>query len=324
MAVTSSATDAGSLNYSRQDYAIALALGKLRNSLIATALATNYSEEARNQGSRFGGSVRIPEVGKHTVQDKAPQTKITPKQVALSKNDIAIDQHKVVDFVVESAAALVVGNEKLTLSRTLENAVLDIADSVESFVLGKYVSAGNTINTSLAGKKLLRDVRKQVIKSKFNLAADTFAIWGAEAEYGFLDVDNFVKVNEAGSSEALRNAALGKLFGLNNYTHNNVPLVSGSPEKEVGLVFQREGLGVAFVDMDSADLPQEFKENGAFANTMTLEDDFGNSIYTMRMVSQYDQDYMGTRIQVDTQFGADIVREELVIAVLLALTGGPN
>lgn len=319
MAITSSPTDAGSMNYSRQDVALALSLAKLKNSLMLTGVITNYSQQAREQGSRMAGSVRITEVGKHEVKNKVAQVKATPSQVPLTKEDITIDQHKYVDFVVESAAGLVVGNSKLTLSRTTENAILDLADAIEAHVFSKYTDAGLTINTSAAGKDLLRAVRKQVIKKKFNMALPTWGFWGAEAESGFLNVDAFTKVNEAGTNEALRNAAIGRIFGINNFTHNNVPIIAGSPEKEVQLVLQADGMGVAFVPMDSADLPAEFQENGALASALTLEDDFGNAVYSMRLVSQYSQDYMGSRVQIDTMFGADVVRADQVIAVLLSI-----
>lgn len=319
MAITSSVNDAGSMNYSRQDVALALSLGKLKSSLMLAGVITNYSELARQQGSRMAGKVRITEVGKHTVKNKVAQTKATPSQVALTKEDIDIDQHKYVDFVVESAAALVVGNEKMTLSRTTENAILDLAEAIEAHVFSKYTNAGTTLTVSAAGKDLLRTVRKTVVQKKFNFALPTYGFWGAEAESGFLNVDAFTKVNEAGTNEALRNAAIGRIFGINNFTHNATPTIAGSPSREVELVLQADGMGIAFVPMDSADLPAEFKENGALASALTLEDDFGNAVYSMRLVSQYSQDWMGARVQIDTMFGADVVRDDLVIAVLLAI-----
>lgn len=318
-AITTLPTDAGSMNYSRQDIALALSLQRLRASLMLSGVITNYSQQAREQGSRMAGKVRINEVGKHTVKNKVAQVKATPSQVALTKNDIDIDQHKYVDFVVESAAGLVVGNSKLTLSRTTENAVFDLAEAIEAHVFSKYVDAGTTLTVSAAGKDLLRAVRKKIIQKKFNMAQPTWGFWGAEAESGFLNVDAFTKVNEAGTNEALRNAAIGRIFGINNFTHNNVPTIAGSPSREVELVLQADGMGIAFVPMDSADLPAEFQENGALASALTLEDDFGNAIYSMRLVSQYSQDYMGARVQIDTMFGADVVRADQVIAVLLAV-----
>lgn len=319
MAITGTGTDAGAMDYSRQDVAIALALGKLRNSLMLVGSMVNYSQEARNQGSRMASKVRINEVGTHTVKNKVAQVKATPSQVALTKNEITIDQHKYVDFVVESAASLVVGDEKLTLSRTTENAILDLADSIEAAALAKYTSAGTTLTVSAAGLDLLRTVKKTMTQKKFNPSVRTFGFWGANAEYGFLGVEQFTKVNEAGTTEALRNAQIGRIFGVDNFTHNAMPTVDGSPNQEVQLILQPEGMGIAFVDMSSSDLPVEFQENGALASALTLEDDMGRAIYSMRLVSQYDQDYMGSRVQIDTQFGVDVVRDELVIAVLLAI-----
>lgn len=314
---TTNITDAGSLNASVQDKAIALSLGRLRASLVAAGLITNYSAEAAKQGSRFASSVRVPKRGTHVVKDKTPNADATSDATTNDYTDLLINKHKYIDFVVEDWGALFAGDEKNMLSGTVTDAIGQLAEAIEADILALYTEAGRTLGTSNAGLSdaLLREIRKNATRDKFPLMEATVGIWGAKGQSDFLGIDKLVKVNESGQTEAMRNAAIGRIYGVDNYVSNLVPYVAGSPDREHGMVFQKQGLGIAFMDMSLADLPEEFQGQGVLMKTMTLNDDYGNPIYSMRMTAGYDQDKMGTRVQLDVIYGVKVIRPELVYHV---------
>lgn len=316
---TATISDSGSLNASVQETALALSLGRLRASLVATALITNYSNEAKNQGSRMASNVRVPKRGTHTVKDKAVNVAATSDGTTNDYVDLTLNKHKYIDFIVEDFGALFAGDNQNYLSGTVLDAIAQLAEAIEADVLGLYTGAGRTLGTSNAGvtDALLREIRKNATRDKFSMIEPTYGIWGAKGQSDFLGIDKLVKVNESGSSEALRNAEIGRVYGLDNYVSNLVPYVAGSPDRENGMVFQRQGLGIAFMDMSLADLPEIFQGQGVLMQTMTLNDDYGNPAYSIRMTAAYDQDAMGTRVQLDVIYGVKVIRSELVYAVTI-------
>lgn len=54
------------------------------------------------------------------------------------------------------------------------------------------------------------------------------AVWNTKADADFTRVGNLVKVNEAGTSTALRQGEIGSVFGLNNYVAQTLPKSNGA------------------------------------------------------------------------------------------------
>ena len=55
-----SASGSGDMTYAVNPYAMAKGLERLNYNLVVTNLITNYSQEARNQGTRMSANVRVP------------------------------------------------------------------------------------------------------------------------------------------------------------------------------------------------------------------------------------------------------------------------
>lgn len=311
-----SAGAAGDVSYEIQDEALAEGLGRLRGVLVAARLVTNYSAEAKAQGSRFAERVRVPIRGAAAVQTKTPGTTITPVQFTDTKADLAINTHSVWDVIIEDYGLLFTGPKKAL--GHMQDAAGQLAEAVDAKILGLYTAAGTVFGSAEAGASaaLIRSVRKQSVKDKWGNVAPKNIIWGPEAIDDLLAVDLFVKANEAGSDEALVNANLGRKFGFNHYEHEGVASVAGSPTAEHALAFQKEGIGLAFMDMDTSDLPEEFKA-ASVQRAMSYDDDNGNPLYQMRMIIGYDQGEMGYRFQVDTMYGVIVTRAALVYDIII-------
>lgn len=307
---------AGDVSYEAQDYALARGLGRLRGALLAGRLVTNYSAEAKDQGSRFAENVRVPIRGAAALQDKTPGTTITPVQFTDTKADLALDQHKIWDVIIEDYGSLFTGPQKAL--GHLSDAAGQIAEAVDSAILALYTGAGRVFGSTgtAATPSLIRSVRKQAVKDKWGTAQPRNIIWGPEGTDDLLSDSTFTKVNEAGGDDALVNGNVGRKYGFNHYEHEGVASIAGSPGAEHALAFQGEGIGLAFMDMDISDFPDDFKQT-VMQRAMALTDDSGLPLYQMRMIVGYDQGEVGMRFQVDSIFGVKIIRSTLVYDLLI-------
>ena len=130
---TSDPTDTGSLNYHIQDYALVKGLRQLKSDLVVAALITNYSEEAKNQGSRFAENVRIPFTGSVASAAKTPGSDVTPTAATSTKADIAISTYRTWNILVEDYGSLFA--QKGLMDQYVMDGVDRIAEDIENSVI---------------------------------------------------------------------------------------------------------------------------------------------------------------------------------------------
>jgi hypothetical protein len=314
---TSSATDTGSLNYHINNYALAQGFRQLDDDLVVTKLVTNLSEQARGQGSRYAETVRVPFTGSVSATDKTPGTDFTPSAATSTKQDININTHKVWSILVEDYGSLFA--QRGLLTQYLMDGAHAIADEVESDIISLYASfsydegtAGGGIDR--AGLANLRSVARSST-NKFSQSRAMNLVVDPEGIEDMLTVNNFVQVDQSGSDEALRSARMGRIFGMDIYESNVISAVSGTPAGRHGMLFQKDAMGIAFVDMSLSDVPDSATA-GADIETRTLSDDNGNATYSMRMIKSYDHEALGGILSVDTIYGYGMLRSEHAIEYL--------
>ena len=88
-----SASGSGDMTYAVNPYAMAKGLERLNYNLVVTNLITNYSQEARNKGTRMSQNVRVPIRGALRAATKTQGTAASYQQAAITKADIAISTH---------------------------------------------------------------------------------------------------------------------------------------------------------------------------------------------------------------------------------------
>lgn len=314
---TSADNDSGSLNYHIQAYALAQGLGRLKSDLVLAKLVTNYTSDAKNQGSRFGSNVRVPKRGTSSVGTKTPGTAVTYTAATSTKADIAVNQHKTIDRLIEDYG-LLFAQEDL-LAGYVMDAVDAHAEGIDSAIAALYASAGATSGTagSTADDAWVRTIRQAARSSthKFNMAQPMYLVVGNTTEKDLLGDALFVQADQSGSTEALVNAKLGKKFGFEVYTSNLIASVAGTAGGEHNLAFQRDAIGIAFVDMNVDSIPGAFTGN-VDMQTMMLPDDDGVPAYSLRVILGYDQKERGVAMSVDTIYGVGVVRSEHLIDCL--------
>jgi hypothetical protein len=114
--------------------------------------------------------------------------------------------------------------------QVLEPTILNIAETIDAYCLTKFADLPNVFGPASGGvgSSTLPDsiadmasIRKAMNDLKIPMA-NRIQIVSTEAEQALLGVDSFVEVDKAGSSMALREAAIGRLLGITTYMDQNV------------------------------------------------------------------------------------------------------
>ena len=306
----------GDMTYAVNPYAMAKGLERLNANLVVTNLITNYSQEARNQGTRMSANVRVPIRGALSSATKAPGNVASYQQAATTKADIAITTHETVDFLVEDFGGLF---DPSTIEGYMVDAGSTLAEAIENDVIALYASAGAEKGAATAGitMDLLGTLQKDAMEAKWRGNEPSFLVVGPE---GYYDLWNLAQLTQytvqGGDQSMLRNGFVGNLGGFDVFKSNLIPAVAGSPAGEHCMAFQRESMGIAFVDMSTNGLPAGYGA-GVQIQPMNKEDDNGNLVYSMRSIVGYSQTNRGITVSVDSIYGVGVVRSALLFDVLV-------
>ena len=136
---------------------------------------------------------------------------------------VTVDKHYDVAFEVTSAERAL----KLQDLRTqlIGPAAQAIAEQIDSDALSLYKGVAAKVGTAGTTPDGLDDftaARKKLTDNKAPLGGRV-AIWDTASEAKFLQLDAIVGADKSGSTDALREASMGRLFGFDNYVSQLVP-----------------------------------------------------------------------------------------------------
>jgi hypothetical protein len=211
-----------------------LLLVALRKALIYTAF-TNRDYEG--EIAEAGDTVRITSVGRPTVANYVPGvTVITPETVADSQRTLVIDQSKYFSFAIDDVDKRQAKGG--IMEQLKDEAAFGFADVVDQYLSSFYTSIQSanqlgsiTVNSATtptdAYDKVLVPLKVRLDKSNVSTQGRSIAI--TPDLHGCLLRDaRFVKVNESGTSEGLRNGMVGRAAGFDILLTNNAPNTTGN------------------------------------------------------------------------------------------------
>ncbi|GAA3330649.1 P22 coat protein - protein 5 domain protein [Curtobacterium albidum] len=216
-----------------------LLLVALRKSLVYSAF---INRDYEGEIAEAGDSVRITSVGRPTIGTYVPyQTSINPEQLADSSRTLIVDQSKYFAFEVDDIdARQAKGN---VLPQLMDEAAFGFADVVDQYLASFYTSiqAQNQIGSITISAATPADAYDKVLvpaKVKLdeaNVATQGRSIAVSPAFHGVLLRDpRFVKVNESGTSDGLRNGMVGRAAGFDILLSNNTPTTTGQEKVFMG------------------------------------------------------------------------------------------
>lgn len=185
--------------------------------------------------SQAGDTVHIITVGDPGVRDYTPGTDITWDELSDSSQTLVVDQKKYFAFKVDDVNKRQAQGDFTAAAGV--NAAYGMSNVVDTFVSGLMyaaVSGANKLSTAAAPlalastspndayDKLVVPLRTALSKSKIPLAGRWLAV--NSDVYGLLLRDSrFIKVNESGSEQGLRNGIVGRIAGFDVYESQTLP-----------------------------------------------------------------------------------------------------
>lgn len=190
-----------------------------------------------------GDTVRITSISDPTINDYSPNTTvIAPEELTDAQRTLLIDQSKYFAFFVDDVdARQALGN---VIPEAMSRAAYKLADIYDQFVASFYtgVVTANTIGSTgsaiditpatdttnvLAYDSVLVPLRTKLARANVPTAG-RYVIVSPEFHARLLLDGRFIKVNESGTSEGLRNGMVGRAAGFDILESNNVPNPTGN------------------------------------------------------------------------------------------------
>ncbi len=136
-------------------------------------------------------------------------------EIAESSVDVQLDTQRSVPFQI-TAKQMSLNVDDFT-RQVIEPAVTAIAEYVNASIAAKYVDIPyyvGTAGTTPDALSDLTDIRKKLNENRCPKKNRSF-VMDFDAEAKFLQLDSLVEVDKSGTNSALRDAAIGRVFGMN-------------------------------------------------------------------------------------------------------------
>jgi hypothetical protein len=212
----------------------------LRPNLVFAALTNNDYE---GEIAEAGDTVRITSGGRPTISTYVPGvTVINPEQVNDSQRTLVVDQAKMFAFGVDDVDARQA--KANVLPQSMDEAAFGFANVIDQYIasfytgiqtanqLGSIVVNSATTPTDAYDKVL---VALKIKLDKANVPTQGRSIVITPEFHGCLLRDNrFIKVNESGTADGLREGLVGRAAGFNINLSNNTPNTTGNEFAIIG------------------------------------------------------------------------------------------
>lgn len=253
-----------------------------------------------------GDTVNTRKPRKMTAQTVDPVTGVSPQDAISDNVAVTLDQHKHVTFRISDVDAS--KSFRNLVEEFLDPAMLALANAVDTSLLGLYSDVTTTVAAASAGgwKGYFNDART---KLNVNLVpdADRFAILSDEDEGNVSNLDILNKVNEAGTSETLRNGMIGRLKGFDIFRSSNVIEVGSDPTERMNIFFERNAFALVTRVLRTA----AGVTPGAI-QTVAVDPDGGLSL---RMTMSYNATLLATQVTLDILYGVKTLDEKRSVIV---------
>lgn len=264
------------------------------NAVMANLVHRDYSDEFAAVGDTI--TIRKPAT---FVANEYNGSSITVQDATETGVAVTIDKHLDVSFAVTSKEmALDIADFS---KQFLVPAMQAFADKVDKYLIGLEASATNRVphaDGAIAPKDMI-EARKHLTQNAAPLADRRFVV-GATAEADLLNSELFVAADKVGDEgTALREASLGRKFGMDCYVDQNIAANEGYVPS---IAFHKNA--IALVTRPLA-LPQ-----GAAKAAIVNYDGFG-----LRVVYGYDMNTKKDTVSIDMICGVKLLDQNLISVV---------
>ena len=203
------------------------ALLLLESTLVATMLFD------RRYQTEFTGNEKVGDTITIRRRDDAPVTEyngssVTPVDLIETGTTLVLEKH--FDVTIKLSSIDLTLELQDFSEQILAPNVLNIAEAVDAYALTKIKDLPNVFGPASGGIGSaalpasiadMASVRRGMNDNKIPMA-NRMQVASTEYEQALLSVPSFVEADKAGSTEALRNASIGRLSGLDTFMDQNV------------------------------------------------------------------------------------------------------
>lgn len=194
------------------------ALMQLESNLVMAGLVhRDYSKEFVN----VGDTITIKKPAKFVAKNFLGQTE--DQELSEGKTTVKMDRYRDITVPITS--------KEMTLDisdfseQVVKPAMSAIAEAVDGDILAVGIqNAGNKVSISNTPEiKDLANIGKALDKKKAPRDSLRNLVLGVDSLYKYNTLTEFTDLSQSGSSEALRDATIGKAYTMNTYMSQNVP-----------------------------------------------------------------------------------------------------
>jgi N4-gp56 family major capsid protein len=188
-------------------------------------LVLNYSGMAVKGAS----SIKLPRAGGFTVGDKSENTGVDSQVAAFAADTLSLDQHRVVQFLVEDIA-----NQQASVDVVAEyvlRAAKDLALDIDNKILAQLRTAStaspdhevaftDATNEDIEVADIV-NARKLLALQNLDPRECLMGI-GPDQEANMLKISDFVDASKYGSNQPVVNGEIGSVFGMKVIVHSSI------------------------------------------------------------------------------------------------------
>jgi hypothetical protein len=283
------------------------ALDVLRaNLVLCKRVARDYKF---NDEQSQGKVINIPYPGKFTMQKKSANTPATTQvPVGGTTFPVTLSEHGYVDFIVEDVAEAQ-ANAPL-MDRYINPAMIAIAEGLESDLFTLLPSFSHSIGTpgTDIDKATIIEAREQLNAQK-NPSTSRTMIVSDKDEAALLNDSTLATFFAFAQPGAVKEGAIGHLYGFDLFPSQLVPTVAGTPVTTRNVAFHEDAIVLATRPFRG--IPEGA---GAGAQAYTQVDE--QSGLLIRVIFQYSMGDRGARVGFDILYGFAKLRDEAAVLVL--------
>ena len=143
----------------------------------------------------------------------------------MGENSVAVKLDKIATVDVEASAIETAVNIDDLNRVFIEPASVALAQKINADGLKLHADVFNTVDCATKDLAALAAVRKALNQAKVPVEGRV-AVWDPEADAAFTTIPAIVNAEKSGSTQALRNGSIGRIFGLENYMSQAVDTVA--------------------------------------------------------------------------------------------------
>lgn len=171
-------------------------------------------------------SIDLPRSGGFTVGDKSENTAVDAQVITYAKDTISLDQHRVVQFLLEDIAG--VQSNVAVVQDALMKATKDLALDMDTKIITELRLASasapdhlikftDATNEDIELADIL-NARELLVGQNID-PRECYMGVGADQERFMLAIDNFISAEKYGSNEPIMQGEIGRVYGMKVLVH---------------------------------------------------------------------------------------------------------